>query len=1262
MEYSDKYFIPMSPDGQCFLAAVSTCLAVDHKRNISPQSLGNVCFDYMMKNMTKFLPFFSFDHTSRMSQVEQFIEEASKFFNQNIYQQGLVDFMVSVASEALSIDIIVHTPDKKKTQVLEFRKEGNTREVFVQLVSEHYGAWVQRSEVPKSSLAHVLHRREITALMDRLGYCPKRRFSDEERETSEMKCRQDGNGHNLTASEDSSQLFDGLNVLADIATQEMSRDSEVLNKGIHDSGGEDDSHMTQAQEVAENEAGQYKLFVNETYSCTGGENETHNNDVVDILHHEEEDEIHHPEMDFPEENEEEEIEHGLFDQQEMMTSCLSNDTGDTNTDQEHDIVTLEDNSQGSMSEDQQESNTDVPKIGKGVPFPMGAFNGVEPQLVSQVPDNIDGVCVYKVLTTQKRWCDDTSDLRHFTMRTSSNVRFRGVRKVGKCSGNLICPNNNCDFKRTSEGIANTSQFGRLGLGGPKKCLTCETVAQQTLCCARKMVQFDPVTEYAHVYHLGLHQCTLQPDTRRKKATIQRDIEEMGAVRKLSANVLIRKQIGRHVEKGDLEEAKRVALTYDNPRLVSRVQNKVLSSLTPGDTAIDENSFDAVGLARKMYKDTDPYLIYRINNGSLNDMSDYVFKSSRECAHLAISMDVDGPHNPLQYELVYFDGKHNRVQGFISFGLWLRHPAIRKLIRLASMEMRTENTHDIYVFFTLFNEILAKEKGVPGYKFNPRGFMCDAAGPNLNALTKVYGMSLLTAGRIQTCFWHFTSDARKHSSKVPPETREEFIKLCRTLANETTVKGYEDRLAEARMCAPKGQVNNFLNYWDARRGTVMLAFRAAGFPNCNLSEMANAGWDRENVLSLLEAARDDTTSMIQQIGVLKSFLTNQGAGHGRAPSQAQRAARNRVIQMRQASQLSTLVSDEHAQALQCEELNNPQHFLPSGGGKHKAPKSTGSLLGSFLTDGGTRIVERTASQEASQKEGNGEDRQQEEVEEKEDNEDDEETVTAGGYRDDKTEEEMSETEGRVVEEAVEEEQEAAADLDEDEQEKDQNVPRRGRRGQGSFRGRSRGRGRGGSKQGTIGSVQGSSVGRRGRMSQGTTRGQGVSKRCAKPSVTSSQSSEEAPAVGIDKEEMEEQVKVAEKILKCRVTKNTPEEYSGRNICFPTLVMSRAHPSVRRCFGCDNDITRANRVYPKDIFFQRKARRPRFAAKKGEWYTPREMSNTYYHINIDCLRAKDSSLEKRNISCSDEVWVALTEEQMEVLKRAQFLYCIAANKKS
>ena len=106
--------------------------------------------------------------------------------------------------------------------------------------------------------------------------------------------------------------------------------------------------------------------------------------------------------------------------------------------------------------------------------------------------------------------------------------------------------------------------------------------------------------------------------------------------------------------------------------------------------------------------------------------------------MAILMDVEGPENILQLENAYFDATHTRVYGFKTFAMWLIHPAMKQILRLASMELCSENYLDISLFLCLFNEMLAEISNRPGYKFNPRYFVCDEGGANYKAVWDVYG--------------------------------------------------------------------------------------------------------------------------------------------------------------------------------------------------------------------------------------------------------------------------------------------------------------------------------------------------------------------------------------------------------------------------------------------------------------------------------------------------------------------------------------------
>ena len=46
---------------------------------------------------------------------------------------------------------------------------------------------------------------------------------------------------------------------------------------------------------------------------------------------------------------------------------------------------------------------------------------------------------------------------------------------------------------------------------------------------------------------------------------------------------------------------------------------------------------AVAELKQVTDTSDPYLIYKVNNSSFNNQGDYVFKSARRMANLAINM-------------------------------------------------------------------------------------------------------------------------------------------------------------------------------------------------------------------------------------------------------------------------------------------------------------------------------------------------------------------------------------------------------------------------------------------------------------------------------------------------------------------------------------------------------------------------------------------------------------------------------------------------
>ena len=87
--------------------------------------------------------------------------------------------------------------------------------------------------------------------------------------------------------------------------------------------------------------------------------------------------------------------------------------------------------------------------------------------------------------------------------------------------------------------------------------------------------------------------------------------------------------------GKAKEAKEEMKYWIDKKMAQRVINEQQPIHSK-----DENSFYAVGIMKRTLNKVDEYYIYRINNGSLNGESDYVFKSLKQMAQLAIHMDVN----------------------------------------------------------------------------------------------------------------------------------------------------------------------------------------------------------------------------------------------------------------------------------------------------------------------------------------------------------------------------------------------------------------------------------------------------------------------------------------------------------------------------------------------------------------------------------------------------------------------------------------------
>ena len=206
------------------------------------------------------------------------------------------------------------------------------------------------------------------------------------------------------------------------------------------------------------------------------------------------------------------------------------------------------------------------------------------------------------------------------------------------------------------------------------------------------------------------------------------------------------------------------------------------------------------------------------------------------------------------KLMPFDGAYSRWREFVSLGLWVFHPSMRGLLRLASMEVRSEKTADIGLFWEQFNEMLAKITNKDNYKFNPKYIMCDEAGANFTGIETVYDDKFVIE-RVISCQWHFMNKVQDRVNKIGEQFQHEFVEVSTNMCRVKTVAEYDLILARLREIVDMfPEAGNFLEWYHVRRFQLFPAFRDDLHSDVNLAESGNAKWQLYSKLSLLQLWR------------------------------------------------------------------------------------------------------------------------------------------------------------------------------------------------------------------------------------------------------------------------------------------------------------------------------------------------------------------------------------------------------------------------
>ena len=180
-------------------------------------------------------------------------------------------------------------------------------------------------------------------------------------------------------------------------------------------------------------------------------------------------------------------------------------------------------------------------------------------------------------------------------------------------------------------------------------------------------------------------------------------------------------------------------------------------------------------------------------------------------------------------------------------------------------------------------MLAEISNRPGYKFNPRYFVCDEGGANYKAVHDVYGEDFVRH-RVKGCQWHFKSDVKNHINKVGPSHRERFSEICNEICRVTTVSAFNDLMTELKLISDiYPELQGFVKYWELRKTHVFSPFRGGGLPGMNMSESGNASFKPAGTMRLVHAAKYDVSSMMLQESQIDMFQCNLIPCPGRAPT-------------------------------------------------------------------------------------------------------------------------------------------------------------------------------------------------------------------------------------------------------------------------------------------------------------------------------------------------------------------------------------------
>ena len=137
-----------------------------------------------------------------------------------------------------------------------------------------------------------------------------------------------------------------------------------------------------------------------------------------------------------------------------------------------------------------------------------------------------------------------------------------------------------------------------------------------------------------------------------------------------------------------------------------------------------------------------------------------------------------------------------------------------ILRPATIEVKSESTCEISVFWELFNEIKGRD-----YKFNPRAIMVNENGANYCAIKKLFGVDFV-ASKVVSWQMHYKNDVNRASFRISDSYRDLFKNICHKMCSIATIGEYNEKkkqLDEITNTFP--DIPSWINWLDYKHVTM-----------------------------------------------------------------------------------------------------------------------------------------------------------------------------------------------------------------------------------------------------------------------------------------------------------------------------------------------------------------------------------------------------------------------------------------------------------